>query len=70
VMTAYLNTSGYIDGGEFIHKMCQYQLAKKDFVPHYLYCSNDITAVISGPLSPRDGASSGCGWRNGLKYGG
>jgi len=27
-------------------------------------------AVISGSLSPRHGASSGCGWRNGLKYGG
>jgi hypothetical protein len=27
-------------------------------------------AVISGSLSPRHGASSGCGWRNGLRYGG
>jgi hypothetical protein len=26
--------------------------------------------VISGSLSPRNGASSGCGWRNGLQYGG
>ena len=26
--------------------------------------------VISGSLSPRHGASSGCGWRNGLQYGG
>jgi len=25
-------------------------------------------AVISGSLSPRHGASSGCGWRNGLQY--
>ena len=27
-------------------------------------------SVISGSLSPRHGASSGCGWRNGLRYGG
>ena len=26
--------------------------------------------VISGSPSPRHGASSGCGWRNGLQYGG
>jgi hypothetical protein len=26
--------------------------------------------VISGSLSPRHGASSSCGWRNGLQYGG
>ena len=26
--------------------------------------------VISGSLSPRHGASSGCEWRNGLQYGG
>jgi len=25
---------------------------------------------ISGSLSPRHGASPGCGWRNGLQYGG
>ena len=29
-----------------------------------------LTSMISGFLSPRYGASSGCGWRNGLKYGG
>ena len=28
------------------------------------------TAKISGSLSPRHGTSSGCGWRNGLQYGG
>ena len=27
-------------------------------------------SVISGSLSLRHGASSGCGWRNGLRYGG
>jgi len=27
-------------------------------------------SVISGSLSPRHGASWGCGWRNGLHYGG
>jgi len=27
-------------------------------------------SVIYGSLSPRHGASSGCGWRNGLQYGG
>jgi len=69
-MTAHLNTSGYIDGGEFIHKLCEYQLAKTDCVPQYLYRSNDITAVITGSLSPRYGVSSGCDWRNGLQYGG
>jgi hypothetical protein len=26
--------------------------------------------VINGSLSPQHGASSGCGWRNGLQYGG
>jgi len=26
-------------------------------------------SVTSGFLSPRRGASSGCGWRNGLQYG-
>ena len=26
--------------------------------------------VASGSLSPRQGVSSGCGWRNGLRYGG
>jgi len=25
--------------------------------------------VISGSLSPRHGTSSGCGWRNDLRYG-
>ena len=29
-----------------------------------------LCAVISGSLSPRHGASSGRGWRNGLRYGG
>ena len=36
------------------------------FTPYNL--SSDY--VISGSLSPRHGASSGCGWRNGLRYGG
>jgi hypothetical protein len=53
VITTHLNTSGYIDDGEFIHKLSEYQLAKTDCVPHYLYYSNDITAVIGGSLSPR-----------------
>jgi hypothetical protein len=30
----------------------------------------NITTVISGSLSPRYGAYSGCEWRNGLQYGG
>jgi hypothetical protein len=30
----------------------------------------NLLAVISGSLSPQHGASSGCGWRNGLQYGG
>jgi len=29
-----------------------------------------IFHVICGSLSPQHGASSGCGWRNGLQYGG
>ena len=33
-------------------------------------CSFLHSHVISGSLSPRHGASSGCGWRNGLQYGG
>jgi hypothetical protein len=28
-----------------------------------------IQVMISGSLSPRHGAFSGCGWRNGLQYG-
>jgi len=28
------------------------------------------STVISGSLSPRHGAFSGCEWRNGLQYGG
>ena len=33
---------------------------------------SSITPIICvcGSLSPRHGASSGCGWRNGLRYGG
>jgi len=27
-------------------------------------------SMLCGSLSPRHGASSGCGWRNGLQYGG
>jgi len=34
------------------------------FLPHW-----HIYPVISGYLSPRHGASSGCGWRNSLQYG-
>ena len=26
-----------------------------------------VKSVISGSLSPQDGMSSGCGWRNGLQ---
>jgi hypothetical protein len=29
-----------------------------------------VDAMLSGSLSPRHGVSSGCGWRNGLRYGG
>jgi len=36
-------------------------------------CNNsggcNISTVKSGSLSPRHGASSRCGWRNGLQYG-
>jgi len=31
---------------------------------------NSACHVISGSLSPRHDAFSGCGWRNGLRYGG
>ena len=45
---------------------------------HYLlpctYSESNISSphppMIRGSLSPRHGASSGCGWRNGLQYGG
>ena len=30
----------------------------------------EMVTAISGSLSPRNGTSSGCGWRNGLQYGG
>jgi len=36
----------------------------------YLNANSRKSAVISGSLSTRQGASSGCGWRNGLQYGG
>jgi len=29
-----------------------------------------LGSMISGSLSPRHGAHSLCGWRNGLQYGG
>jgi len=29
-----------------------------------------LGTVVIGSLSPRHGGSSGCGWRNGLQYGG
>jgi hypothetical protein len=32
--------------------------------------NNNNNHAVSGSLSPRHGASSGCGWRNGLQYGG
>jgi hypothetical protein len=36
-----------------------------------IYADNvNICHVISGSLSPRHGASSGCGWRNDFQYGG
>ena len=39
------------------------------------YCSmfspfTPLSGCVCGSLSPRHGASSGCGWRNGLRYGG
>jgi len=37
---------------------------------HLVGGTGQSTHVISGSLSPRHGASSGCGWRNGLRYGG
>jgi hypothetical protein len=36
----------------------------------YFRTETCIIAVIIGSLSPRHGASSGCGWWNGLQYGG
>jgi hypothetical protein len=36
----------------------------------YIYCTfSPLFHVVSGSLTPRDGASSGCGRRNGLQYG-
>ena len=32
-------------------------------------CPSPIPILIRGPLPPRHGASSGCGWRNGIQYG-
>ena len=40
-------------------------ISSSDLVVLYL-----LNSVISGSLSPRYGVSSGCGWRNGLQYGG
>jgi hypothetical protein len=36
----------------------------------YFYLIKQTESVISGSLSPRHGAFSGCGWRNGLQYAG
>jgi hypothetical protein len=36
----------------------------------HIFCVVILNAVISGSLSLQHGASSGCGWRNGLQYGG
>ena len=36
----------------------------------YVLCEWIICAVISRSLSAPHGTSSGCGWRNDLKYGG
>jgi len=33
----------------------------------YIYIYEYVCHCISGSLSPRHGASSGCGWRNGLR---
>ena len=40
---------------------------KRVYVYIYIYIHMPL---LSGSLSPRHGASSGCGWRNGLQYGG
>jgi len=39
------------------------------FIADYKICYNCVP-LISGSLSPRHGARSDCGWRNGLQYGG
>ena len=52
------SVSGHCDLGKTVH----------DFDFYKVSC--DTFRVISGSLSPRHGASSGCGWRNGLRYGG
>ena len=35
----------------------------------YIIIGVHLAPIISGPLSPQHGVSSGCGWRNGLLYG-
>ena len=48
-------------------------LAKRSLLseqPSYILKIIIILSVISGSLSPQQGTSSGCGWRNGLHYGG
>jgi hypothetical protein len=51
---------------------CQeYTELKRGFSSEYkvidLYSANLNCSLISGSLSPRHGASSGCGWRNGFQ---
>jgi hypothetical protein len=41
---------------------------KKVFL--YYFHFHTLVTVISGSLSPWHGASSGCGWRSSLRYGG
>jgi hypothetical protein len=48
-----------------------YKKCKMRETPFCFNCSSTLLRpAISRSLSPRHGASSGCGWRNGLQYGG
>jgi len=47
-----------------------FQLQCQQFKNKISKYKNHVIAMISGSLSPLHGASSGCGWRNGVQYGG
>jgi hypothetical protein len=45
-----------------------FYLSPKWGTANHIYNGVERNSVLSGSLSPRHGASSGCGWRNGLRY--
>ena len=60
----------FTENGAPYEKACFGNTHRKTDVTYLQVVHSLPTPAISGSLSPRHGASSGCGWRNGLQYGG